>query len=154
MQHYQVNPISEPRFKLDGQEQMPRYDLRWVFEFANKPTKYGQWSRPATNQQDMAAFVNKDGLIRAYIQAKNFYTRELHVVAECVGHEFVNFKWDAERHSLHAGTGLYSFAHYHNLVGLRLVCRDVEVAVSFNGETKVEHRTEEDKQFHYEGFGR
>ncbi len=151
---FQILPIKYPKTIVEGVEQPPRFELRWRFDFAQKKTKAGMWSKPAISQADMAAFVNKEGLVRACIEAKNFYTQEQFVIAECDGQDFVNFKWCAERHQVVSGTGLYSFANWHNLVGLMLVTRDVEVTIYFDGSSQVVNRTEEDKKFHYESFGR
>jgi hypothetical protein len=151
---YTINPVKKAKTIIEGQEVPPRFELRWRFEFANKPTRAGMWSQPAKMQSDMAAFVNKDGLISASIEAKNFYTQEQFIIAECSGQDFVNFKWVAERHQVVAGPGLYSFANWHNLVGLSLVTRDVELTVYFDGNNLILNRTEEDKNFHYECFGR
>lgn len=112
------------------------------------------WSRSSNKTEEMAAFVNKDGLILASIEAKNYYTQEQFIIAECNGQDFVNFKWIAERHSVTGGTGLYSFSNWHQLVGLKLVTRDFDLNVHFDGTNQIEQRTEEDKKFHYEGFGK
>lgn len=139
---------------VEGVEYPPRFELRWRFEFANKINRCGMWSKSSNNPSEMAAFVNKDGLLLAAIEAKNFYTQEQFIIAECQGQDFVNFKWNAERHQILSAPGLYSFANWHQLVGLTLVTREVELAVYFDGSSHIEHRTEEDKNFHYEGFGK
>lgn len=150
---FNVKKLSEANF-VEGVEQAPRYDLRWCFDFVSKPSRYGRWSAPAANQSEMAAFVNKEGLVCARIEARNFYTNEVHTIAECDGWEFVNFKWNAERHKMMSSSNLPSLANFHNLTGLKLVCRDIEVDVYFSGESEVTARTEEDKKFHYACFGR
>ncbi len=151
---FNVLTLKDQKNFVEGVEHPPRFDLRWRFDFTNKPTKYGQWSRPAANQSEMAAFVNKDGLVRACIEARNYYTHEMLIIAECDGHEFVNFKWNATRHKMMTSTNLPMLANFHNLMGLKLVCADMEVDVYFNGESEVKPRSEEDKKFHYACFGR
>lgn len=151
---YRFNPPKQAKSIVEGVEQQPRFDIRWRFDFANKPMRAGMWSQSSKNPADMAAFVNKDGLVLASIEARNFYTQEQFLIAECEGQDFVNFKWCAERHQVVSGTGLYSFANWHNLVGLTLVTRDVELTVYFDGTSQIVKRTEEDKKFHYECFGR
>jgi len=138
---------------VEGVLHAPRYDLRWVFDFVNKPTRRGIWSNPG-NETDSAGRVNKNDLLRATIEARNYYTEETAIVAECTGEDFVNFKWKASRHQLMSGSNLHMLANYHSLDGLTLVCRSVEVHVLFSGEHLVTERTEEDKNFHYECFGR
>lgn len=131
-----------------------RYLLRWRFDFGNgRPEKYGQWSRPATRNEDMAAFVNKDGIVRAAIEGKDIETREVRVLAECDGWDFVNFQWMAEAR-MGFGAAAPGPLAAHRLVGLKLVTREVELQVNEAGDVHVAARSEEDKKFHYEGFGR
>jgi len=69
-----------------------RWLFRWRFEFAgNSPTRIGGWF-PATRYEDMAAAVNKEGLIRAIIEGKNFMTKEVKSFADCPGYDFINFQ--------------------------------------------------------------
>lgn len=154
MTYYRINQPRQAKTIIEGQELPPRYELRWRFDFAQKVTRCGMWSRSSNKTEEMAAFVNKDGLILASIEAKNYYTQEQFIIAECNGQDFVNFKWIAERHSVTGGTGLYSFSNWHQLVGLKLVTRDFDLNVHFDGTNQIEQRTEEDKKFHYEGFGK
>ena len=108
------------------------------------------WSLPAKNQQDMAAFSNKEGLVRASIEGKNFLTRNIRTLAECDGHDFNNFQWMAEFRS----QGMFATTGVHQLLGLKLVTRDLYMEVYSSGEVKILQRPEEDKKFHYETFGR
>jgi hypothetical protein len=69
-----------------------RWVFRWGFEFAgNKAPKVGGWF-PASRFEDMASAVNKDGLVRAYIEGKHWTTREVKTFAECLGVDFINFE--------------------------------------------------------------
>ena len=48
------------------------YQLRWRFDFANKPTKVGFFNTPGNQKtgEGLAAFVNKEGLVRACVEGK------------------------------------------------------------------------------------
>lgn len=99
--------------------------------------------------EDMACFHNHDRKLFACIEAKNMQTYEIRRVVECDGQDFVNFKWDAV-----ATGGFGSAAANHTLRGLRLVTRDEEIAVRPDGSIERFERSEEDKRYHYETFGR
>lgn len=124
------------------------YLLRWHFDYVGNLPKYGQWSRAASRQEDMAYCQNKEGLVRASVEGKNVVTREVVTLAECDGHDFVNFQWMAEFRAKSDGSGTY----HH--VGLKLVTRENWVEVYTRGQVKIVPRTEEDKKFHYATFGR
>ena len=148
-----VLKIEGPLPKVEGVEHPRRYDLRWRFDFAQKRSVYGPWSAPAFRESEKAELVNKEGLIRASIEARDYYTHEMLIIAECPGPDFVIFKWNAARHKTDVVT-FTSFASFHNLIGLKLVTRELEVDVFFDGDSIVKQRTEADKQFHYASFGR
>lgn len=122
------------------------FRLRWRFDFHGKPTRIGQWSRPADRLEDMAAFQNSEGLARASIEAQDVVTQETVTVAECDGSDFCNFQWVS---------AMWGLAGSHaKIVGLTLVTRDQRCTVYVNGETAVDDRTDEDKSFHYATYGR
>lgn len=70
-----------------------RWLYRWRFDFHHKPTKFGGWQGSSNRTEDMASFVNKDGLAFARIEGKHFLTREVKVFAECQGWDFLNFEY-------------------------------------------------------------
>jgi len=123
-----------------------KYRLRWRFDFNGRASRWGQWSRPATRLEDMAAFRNAEGLIRAAIEAQSVETDDIHTVVECDGHDFCNFQW------ISAAFGLA--APYARIVGIALITRDEQCRVFVDGSTKIENRTEADKKYHYETYGR
>jgi len=69
-----------------------RWLFRWGFDFHSKPTRKGLWNSPSNNPQDMASFVNKDGLVLAYVEGKNFLTKEIKVFFDMAGQDFINFE--------------------------------------------------------------
>lgn len=125
------------------------YPLRWRFDFSDsKPTRVGEWDVPHSHDpQKMAAFVNKENLRRAAIEALDVDDEKLFTIAECDGHEFANFKWVARMVMNDEGVT-------HELMGLMLVTANEQITVFRTGAVHVEPRTEEDKNFHYEGYGR
>jgi hypothetical protein len=69
-----------------------RWIFRWGFEFVgNKSPRIGGWF-PASRFEDMASAVNKEGLLRAYVEGKHWTRRETKVFAECSGQDFLNFQ--------------------------------------------------------------
>lgn len=73
------------------------YLLRWRFDFADGITRYGMWSDPGNISENGAWRQTRAGLrlIRAAIEAKDFNTRTIQVMAECDGHDYMNFEWIA-----------------------------------------------------------
>lgn len=128
------------------------YLVRWRFDFADsKPSRWGQWNRQGDLQKDMAAFVDKTGLRRAAVEGKNILTRAVTPLAECDGWDFVNFEW---LQITAFSSSRPSAGSFHKIVGLSLKTRDLITHVLTTGEVGVEARPDEDKTFHYAGFGR
>jgi len=76
---------------------VPKFLLRWRFEWPDKPVKYGMWSHSGT-QEDLATKAwcnNGPGLAFAVVEAKNYLTREIKPVVVCPGQDFRNFQWIA-----------------------------------------------------------
>lgn len=121
------------------------YLLRWRFDYVDRPSRWGQWARAATLETDMAYYQNREGLVRACIEAKDQVTREVKTIVECDGHDYVNFSWMAE---YRGGTG-----ETHHL-GLMMTTREKHVKAFAIGKVVVEDRTDEDKKYNYATFGR
>lgn len=121
-----------------------KYRLRWRFDFANKPTRIGQWN--GTNEN--VCHINTEGLVRASIEAEDQVTWEVKTLCECAGDDFVQFQ----------GLATFTFDNqlqgYHELVGLKLKKRYTEVYCYLDGSMAEVKRPEEDLKFHYEGFGK
>lgn len=71
----------------------PLYRLRWRFDFRGKNTIYGGWNSASTNPRDMAAFVNKTGLVRASIEGEMIGSYALKILAEIEGQRYVSMSW-------------------------------------------------------------
>jgi hypothetical protein len=132
--------------------QLKRFDMRWRFDYANRPAKYGKWSHSGYTNECKAWCQPKDGLVRACIEGKEVGTNQVMTLAECDGWDFVNFKWMAV--AMAPGNFRGTIQPLHALTGMRLVTRENETLVFPNGQTKVEPRSDEDKRFHYATFGR
>jgi hypothetical protein len=71
---------------------MKKYDLRWYFEYLDRPDYYGGWN--STDPRRPAWSHAFEGLTKAMIQARDGGT-EFKVLAECPGQDFQNFQWIA-----------------------------------------------------------
>lgn len=124
--------------RLRPKKRLPHRLYRWRFDFPDKEPKFGGWNDP-----DVEAWnINKTGLARASIEILREEGPK--TVVECDGHEFVNFKWVAVK----------GFATPFQIIGLTLVGRDNEITVYTDGRHEDKQRTDEDKTYHYAGFGR
>lgn len=130
----------------------PKWLMRWRFDFANKPSKFGMWNSPGPRQHGAHAAwsTNKEGLVRASIEGKDIYTREVRTLVACDGHNFVNMKWHAEiRHSVGA------YGHFPGKpIGMILQTRDEDVLYLMDGQWGRRPRTAQDQDFNYAGFGK
>lgn len=114
-------------------EQFDKFKLRWRFDFASGLTRYGMWSLPAQTQEDMAAYQNKEGLIRASIEAQDILTADVKTLAECDGWDFLNFQWLAARFGMYVG--------WDKIIGLKLITREKVITVLASGDIKMQPRT-------------
>lgn len=128
------------------------FDMRWRFDFLNRPSKYGKWSDPGTSPETQAWSQNKEGLIRASVEGKNRETFETKPLVECDGWDFVNFKWNA----CAIGPAFFKGTSpaVHRLLGMKLVTREKEFDVWPDGSIVEKIRDEADKKYNYATFGR
>ena len=130
-----------------------KYFLRCHFDFLNKPSWSSMWNDSGPNNCDKACFQNKDGLIRAAIEAKDIVTRQIVILAECDGTDFCNFQWEA----IALGGSIFnSKAHsaYGHNIGLSMITRKEKVKVFMNGDVKIEIRNEKDKLINFVSYGK
>jgi hypothetical protein len=118
-----------------------RLRLRWRFEYADKPAKYGGWDYLGDDPGLSAWRQPREGMVMAILEAKTSDGVILQLV-ECPGQDFCNFQWEMEAR-LNAG----SLAHRH--VGLTLVSRSYRYTVFVNGNTNAEPRKESDRDNQY-----
>lgn len=86
------------------------------------------WDNPGKLDTDKACFNNKDDVICAKIEGKNYLTRETVVLAEIKGEDFMNFQWLANAY-LTPGTSTPRTV----LTGMKIVSRNEEIEVFKNG---------------------
>lgn len=91
--------------------------LRWRFDFHDKPSKIGGWLNDSQEPSMMAAYVNKEGLSRAAIEAKNLHTKEVITAVECDGWDFFNFQWVAVAVPVKSGPAP------RHIIGMKLLTR-------------------------------
>lgn len=131
------------------------YLLRWRFEYNDgKPPKTGMWLQSHDNDPATQAWCqNKTNLSRAIIEGKHVATRQVVTLAECDGVDFCNFQWRAATMAPASVTGIKAVTLVGEVIGLELASRDFVIQVLIDGKTTVIARKEEDKSFHYAGYG-
>ena len=126
------------------------YDLRWKFVYHDGTADcFGFWTREANKLEEMAAFKKQTNIERAFVELKDKRTGITTTPVHCVGADFCLFKWVKI-----ARLGFTGGKSFSELVGLTLVSRDYEATVFVDGKIAIKKRSEEDKTFHYEGFGK
>jgi hypothetical protein len=128
-----VNPVFDLRFRLDY--------------FDGKKPVVGFWTRESDKIEEMACFKSTNGLSRAFVEMKDKNTGKVSTSVHCAGEDFCLFKWGRVAK---IGKGKAS----GQLVSLALVTREFETVCFVDGNIKIKKRTENEKVFHYEGFGK
>ena len=127
------------------------WDMRWRFDFAGRPSIYGKWSSPSVTAHDK----NKEGLVRAAVEGKDRVTGEIKALAECDGHDFVNFQWLATANVPRPmGKWEGDVKPVHRLMGMKLVTRNFQFFVMPDGDVVLQQRTEAEKKMNFATFGR
>ena len=135
----------------------PIFDVRWRLEYNDGTApKWGPWTRPETDFRQMVAFKRTDNLARAFIETRDKRDRKYATPVHCAGWDFVMFKWE---YIAHIGAAINAPIKTqkcpYQVIGLILITRDFETIVRVDGSPPVIRiRTEADKKFHYEGFGK
>ena len=132
----------------------PMMRLRWRFDFSDrKLTRWGQWNGAHQRREDMAAFVNKQGLVRAAIECEKVSRWDQRTLAQVDGCDFVSFSWVA-------ACGLPSPLSLHGpatvqgqVMGLTMLCRYDKVTVYIDGQVKVEKLTDYESKHKLEEHG-
>jgi len=126
-----------------------KYLLRWRFDFADGKVKTGSWNGSSITAWD----INKDGLIRASIEAKDYVTKKIKKMVECKGEDFVNFGWIGFASASAALSGV-TVTPNTVIGGLNMLTRDNNIRVFINGVANFKKRTDLEKKQHLAGFGR
>jgi hypothetical protein len=123
-------------------QQANKLRLRWRFEYAQKPSKYGIWDYTGQDEENAAWRLSREGLLYAIIEGKSPEGIIIPVI-ECPSSEFCNFQWEME-----ATLGGKSISH--KVIGLSLVSRSHKYTVFSNGQVDVKERNTSDSDNNYE----
>lgn len=129
---------------------MDRYTLRWRFDYLTRPSKAGMWGLTTRNKVDSAWSQPRDGMIRACIEGKNLRTREIKMLAECRGCDFRVFQWLATALCPIFPGGTRSLKS--KLVGLKMLTRDEQVTVLYDGSVQVEPLSESLRELNFKTY--
>ena len=130
----------------------PKYLLRWCFEYHDhKTVKYGMWSHPGEFDTEKAWCQSKENLVRGTIEGKNFITREVSVLAEMSGPDFVNFQWIAAGVQRGRPTGAIL---PWRIIGLMLIGRKTKIKIYDTGTIEKENHNIDYGRINLSGFGR
>ncbi len=125
----------------------PKFRLRWCFDFANKPTRYGGWNDTRQLEgitNEMAWTVNKDGLIQARIQGEKLGEGINRTLFEMDGHEYSSARWvtAAAVGGWWSGTKTVS----PTVIGLTMIGRDKAATIYVDGTGSMLPLTEYEKK--------
>lgn len=126
---------------------LPKYRLRWVFEFQGKATKKGVWNGVSKHKEDSAWAVNKDGLLRAYIEGEQYHTYKTRIFYECSGQDYASCQWEAFSRVSNALTLTTTQKPRTNISGLSFLTRDEKITVYVNGTIQKRPLTKEEMAF-------
>lgn len=129
-----------------------KYRLRWRYDYASSPSKWGMWSNAGGKETDKAWVHNKPGVSRACIEGENVETGKIVPLAECDGHDFINFQWLAG--AFIGNTFAAEIKPLHRLLGMKLLTREKDIQVLDTGEVTIRARTEGEKQTNFATFGK
>ncbi len=130
--------------------QLPKkYLLRWRFDYKDdKPTKRGMFNNSGPQNDLETKAWNKNTNVKfAIIEGKDIQTREIIVLAECLGEDFVNFEWIAAVDAFKKGVSAM-------ICGLQIRTRDHVLKVFDTGETHLMARPKNDDKIHLNTFGK
>lgn len=146
--------ILHPTTHVDDRGELPAafFDMRWRFDFAGRPTAFGKWSSPGDSDATKAWCQNRSGLIRAAVEGKDRASGTTAALAECDGHDFVNFKWMAMATAPFRLLGLVQ--PIHALVGMQLITRDWDIKCFPDGRIVKAPRAPAEREINYATFGR
>lgn len=113
-----------------------RYRLRWGFQFATRPTRRGPWDCGSDRPEDSAWAVNKEGLLKAFVEAEDIATHEVTMLTEVPGEDYATAQW--EMHSRVAAiwredSPVTAVRPRPIIHGLSLLTRDEKITVMVSG---------------------
>jgi hypothetical protein len=128
------------------------FDMRFRFEYSDgKPTMLGKWNDTNKHAKKQAWSVNRTGLSRVMIEARNIETGEIKVVVDCPGHDYRFMQWRAVRSfNLNA----LSNQTLTRNIGLVLWTSSKKIYVYNWGKVEIEELSIDDKKYHFAAYGR
>jgi hypothetical protein len=135
---------------------VPKYRIRWRYDWTNRAPKMGMWSLTTKNEIDQAWNKNKEGLLWASVEGKPLTGGEPVTLVQCMGQDFCFFQWIAmaSMPALGVLTQKKPFTPITRLVGIKVVTRYEVVSVYDTGHIFREPRTKEDMSYNYAAFGK
>jgi len=128
------------------------YTLRWRFDFRDRASVYGMWGNPGKHAGNQAWAQNKEGLVRASVEAKDLATSTIMTLAQCDGHDYRNFQWVAIARVNPGFKG--ETTPRPQLIGMKLLTTDKEITVYANGVVKERPLPESEKKTNFATYGR
>jgi hypothetical protein len=122
------------------------YRLRIRFDFKDKKSWKSIWNSTSRNPKDMAAYVNKNGLVRAAIEGEKLLGYAQSTLLEIDGHDYVTSQWEASV-SVPINPGTKTYKRQADIVGLSLITREEKITIFVDGSMSRRNLTEEEKKF-------
>lgn len=128
------------------------HDLRFRFEYSDgKPTVFGKWNDTNKHAKKQAWSINRHGLCRAIIEARNVATGEIKAVVDCPGSDYRFMQWRAVR-SINLKS--LSDTTLTRNIGLVMWTTNKKILVYAWGKIELQDLSEEDQKFNFAAYGR
>ena len=124
----------------------PLLRLRWRFDFKDKPSKVGQWNGTSQNPCDMAAYINKAGLIRMAVEGEKISQWVTKTIFDVVGSEYVSCQWRTALSAPGIG-GPMRYVKSGDVIALVVKTNKYKITVFVDGQMKRELLTEDELKF-------
>jgi hypothetical protein len=107
-------------------------------DFADKSSKYGGWNRATQNIPEMAAFVNKNRLIRASVEVEKISHWINRPFAEVDGHDFMSFEWKVAATLPFLGKDSPAAVRTSpSVIGLSILSASKKITVFIDGQVQI-----------------
>jgi hypothetical protein len=132
----------------------PALDIRWRLEYSDgRAPRWGQWTRPERDPKNMASFMSRQGLARAFIEVRDKRTFKTSTPVHCAGHDFVMFKWEYMASIAMTMNNFKEYSPTPQVAGLKLVTSKIEATVMVDGSSPIiRARPESDLNYNYACF--
>lgn len=128
------------------------YDLRYRFEYSDgKPTILGKWNDTNKHAKKAAWAVNRNGLSRVMVEARNIETGEIKVVVDCPANDYRFLQWRAVRSINPMQLSQQTLTRN---IGMVLWTSAKKIYIYNWGKVEIEELNEDDKRYHFAAYGR